>query len=236
MQGEVHGDCVSDARRADRRAARARRRARPRAAADAALRDRVDGHPRRVRGARRAVARQPGRPRPRRRTVVLRADDRARPRRLRRLGRVRRDGPRVLGVRAGRLPAAPPRPRMADADLLADGRRRRRRSSFRLLVLHFAGSWVFLYPLPFHGAGRLGRAATAIFLSLGAARRPLDRHLVPRRPGHRDQPRAARGREELLQPVRARARVRLPVAEAVRDEPALRAVRGDPADGDRAST
>jgi cytochrome c oxidase subunit 1 len=33
------------------------------------------------------------------------------------------------------------------------------------LVLHFAGSWVFLYPLPFHAAGQWGRAATAIFLS-----------------------------------------------------------------------
>jgi cytochrome c oxidase subunit I len=31
------------------------------------------------------------------------------------------------------------------------------------LVLHFAGSWVFLYPLPFHGAGQWGRWATAIF-------------------------------------------------------------------------
>jgi cytochrome c oxidase subunit 1 len=31
------------------------------------------------------------------------------------------------------------------------------------LVLHFAGSWVFLYPLPFHGAGEWGRWATAIF-------------------------------------------------------------------------
>jgi cytochrome c oxidase subunit 1 len=31
------------------------------------------------------------------------------------------------------------------------------------LVLHFAGSWVFLYPLPFHGAGQWGKWATAIF-------------------------------------------------------------------------
>ena len=31
------------------------------------------------------------------------------------------------------------------------------------LALHFAGSWVFLYPLPFHGAGQWGRWATAIF-------------------------------------------------------------------------
>ncbi len=31
------------------------------------------------------------------------------------------------------------------------------------LFLHFAGSWVFLYPLPFHGAGEWGRWATAIF-------------------------------------------------------------------------
>ncbi len=31
------------------------------------------------------------------------------------------------------------------------------------LALHFAGSWVFLYPLPFHGAGEWGRWATAIF-------------------------------------------------------------------------
>jgi cytochrome c oxidase subunit 1 len=33
------------------------------------------------------------------------------------------------------------------------------------LLLHFAGSWVFLYPLPFHAAGQWGKASTAIFLS-----------------------------------------------------------------------
>jgi len=33
------------------------------------------------------------------------------------------------------------------------------------LALHFAGSWVFLYPLPFHAAGQWGRGATALFLS-----------------------------------------------------------------------
>jgi cytochrome c oxidase subunit 1 len=31
------------------------------------------------------------------------------------------------------------------------------------LALHFAASWVFLYPLPFHGAGQWGQWATAIF-------------------------------------------------------------------------
>ena len=31
------------------------------------------------------------------------------------------------------------------------------------VFMHFAGSWVFLYPLPFHGAGQWGRWATAIF-------------------------------------------------------------------------
>ena len=31
------------------------------------------------------------------------------------------------------------------------------------LALHFAGSWVFLYPLPFHSAGQWGKWATAIF-------------------------------------------------------------------------
>jgi len=31
------------------------------------------------------------------------------------------------------------------------------------LFMHFAGSWVFLYPLPFHGAGQWGRWATAVF-------------------------------------------------------------------------
>jgi cytochrome c oxidase subunit 1 len=31
------------------------------------------------------------------------------------------------------------------------------------LVMHFAGSWVFLYPIPFHSAGQWGRWATAIF-------------------------------------------------------------------------
>jgi cytochrome c oxidase subunit 1 len=33
------------------------------------------------------------------------------------------------------------------------------------LAMHFAGSWVFLYPLPFHSAGQWGKAATAVFLS-----------------------------------------------------------------------
>ncbi len=32
------------------------------------------------------------------------------------------------------------------------------------IFMHFAGSWVFLYPLPFHSAGQWGKAATAIFL------------------------------------------------------------------------
>jgi cytochrome c oxidase subunit I len=32
------------------------------------------------------------------------------------------------------------------------------------LAMHFAGSWVFLYPLPFHSAGQWGQAATALFL------------------------------------------------------------------------
>ncbi len=31
------------------------------------------------------------------------------------------------------------------------------------LALHFAGSWVFLYPLPFHSAGQWGEWATGIF-------------------------------------------------------------------------
>ncbi len=33
------------------------------------------------------------------------------------------------------------------------------------LALHFAGSWVFLYPLPFHAAGQWGEVATGVFLS-----------------------------------------------------------------------
>ncbi len=31
------------------------------------------------------------------------------------------------------------------------------------IAMHFAGSWVFLYPLPFHGAQQWGRWATAVF-------------------------------------------------------------------------
>ena len=31
------------------------------------------------------------------------------------------------------------------------------------LFMHFAGSWVFLYPLPFHGAGEWGRWASGLF-------------------------------------------------------------------------
>ncbi|HZR96968.1 MAG TPA: cbb3-type cytochrome c oxidase subunit I [Gaiellaceae bacterium] len=33
------------------------------------------------------------------------------------------------------------------------------------LVMHFAASWVFLYPLPFHSAGRWSEAASGVFLS-----------------------------------------------------------------------
>jgi cytochrome c oxidase subunit 1 len=33
------------------------------------------------------------------------------------------------------------------------------------VCLHFAGSWVFLYPLPFHSAGQWGDVATGMFLS-----------------------------------------------------------------------
>ncbi len=33
------------------------------------------------------------------------------------------------------------------------------------LALHFAGSWVFLYPLPFHSAGQWGEVSSGIFLS-----------------------------------------------------------------------
>lgn len=33
------------------------------------------------------------------------------------------------------------------------------------LGLHFAGSWVFLYPLPFHSVGQWGEVATGMFLS-----------------------------------------------------------------------
>ena len=48
------------------------------------------------------------------------------------------------------------------------------------LGFKFGGSWVFLYPLPFHGAGQWGRLDDAFFFSgsvllVGA----LDRHLVP---------------------------------------------------------
>ena len=33
------------------------------------------------------------------------------------------------------------------------------------VCLHFGGSWVFLYPLPFHAAGAWGKVSTGIFLS-----------------------------------------------------------------------
>jgi cytochrome c oxidase subunit 1 len=33
------------------------------------------------------------------------------------------------------------------------------------VCLHFGGSWVFLYPLPFHSAGAWGKVSTGIFLS-----------------------------------------------------------------------
>ena len=39
------------------------------------------------------------------------------------------------------------------------------------LVFSFAGSWVFLYPLPFHGAGPVGRLGDRALRGLGAAGR-----------------------------------------------------------------
>ena len=61
------------------------------------------------------------------------------------------------------------------------------------LVMHFAGSWVFLYPIPFHSAGQWGKWATAIFLTsvllvgLSIVTWCLEH------PRHGDRPGAARG-------------------------------------------
>ena len=69
--------------------------------------------------------------RPRRRQLLVRDDDGARPRHVRRLGRVRRDGDLVVGPRRRRLPDPRLRARDGAADLVADGARRRRASSSR---------------------------------------------------------------------------------------------------------
>ena len=107
---------------------------------------------------------EPGGHRAARREHLVRDHDRARPRRLPRLGRLRGDGPLAAGCsprsasRCGRSGTS-----LAAGDVVADGPRRRRRRSSRRSFMHFGGSWVFLYPLPFHGAGQWGDWATALF-------------------------------------------------------------------------
>ena len=63
------------------------------------------------------------------------------------------------------------------------------------LGFEFGGSWVFLYPLSFHGAGQWGRLDDRSSSRLGAARRALDRHVVPFDPAHRPRAGAARGQD-----------------------------------------
>ena len=58
----------------------------------------------------------------------------------------------------------------------------------------FGGSWVFLYPLPFHGAGEWGDWATALFAGSVLLVGALDRGLVRRRSCDIVSARAARRR------------------------------------------
>ncbi len=187
------------------------------------------------RAARRDSALQPGGRGPRRRRLVVRDDDRARPRHVRRLGRLRGDGPLVLGARRGGLPA--PRASgcaMASATWWLMVRRRRRRRR------HDAAD----------GLRRL------VGLPLPAAvprRRPVGRWTTPLLRGsvllvglsivtwcvailHTCSARALHAVEGgHLEPARAlRSASATSAPTPLRDEPALRPVRGDPADGDRA--
>ena len=96
---------------------------------------------------------------------------------------LRADGLRLLGARGGRLPA--PTLGLAIGEvgwwMMVVGVAG---VVVTTLVFGFGGSWVFLYPLPFHRAGQWGDVATAFFSALGAARRRRDRRLV--RLDHRD--------------------------------------------------
>ena len=59
------------------------------------------------------------------------------------------------------------------------------------LVFGFAGSWVFLYPLPFHSAGQWGDWVTALFSFSVLLVGVCDHRLVRRDHRDRDRPRAA---------------------------------------------
>ena len=167
-----------------------------------------------------------------RRRLVVRPDDRTRPRDVPRLGRLRADGALPVGARAGRLPAPALRACARRGDVVADGgrRRRRRRHDARLQV---RGSWVFLYPMSFHSAGEWGRW-TSFFFSFSVLLVGLSivtwclaiLHTVL-------GPALARGEDEPPQPARRCARLRLRLADPIRHQPTPGPVRGDPADGDR---
>ena len=104
---------------------------------------------------------------------LLRDHDRARPRRLRRVGRVRRHGrcPTGCSRRSGSGCAA-----AGVAIAWSPGGRWSSASSgivVTTLGMKFGASWVFLYPLPF-GSGEWSDTATGPLLGVGPARRRLD--------------------------------------------------------------
>ena len=185
--------------------------------ADPVLRHRLDRDLPGRRPARHGAAPEPGRHRPPRRQLLVRGDDRARPRRLRRLGRVRRDGLLLLGARRGGLPDRHARPPHRHGRLVDHGARRRRRRGHHadLQLRRLVG-----VPLPAAvRVGRpVGRPRHRVLLVLGAARRRLDHRLV--RLDHRDRHRPGpRLRQERPQPPRRRDGPRHPLAAQVRRAP-----------------
>ena len=118
---------------------------------------------------------------------------------------------RRLGTRARR------------GDVVADGRRRRRRRRHDARF-KFGGSWVFLYPLPFHGAGEWGELDGVLLRARCCSSGSRSSRGASRSSTPCSGRRCTRSKHEHLQPPRRRARLRLRLAEALRDEPAAGAV------------
>ena len=87
------------------------------------------------------------------------------------------------------------------------------------LGMGFGGSWVFLYPLPFFSSGEWSETATGIFsasvLLTGVSILTWCGAII-----HTVVGPGLQSEKGVSQPLRRRARLRLPVAEAVRDRAA----------------
>ena len=106
-----------------------------------------------------------------------------------------------------------------------------------VLARHFAGSWVFLYPLPFYVDRAVVGDDDGAVLAVGDRGRTVDLHLLLRDARDRDGHGARRARRASALGHRILCALGFGFLrrERYRDR-APAAVRRDPADGDRAST